>query len=138
MVSIEVRNLDRIVARFKGARRLIEEELEDATDSVLAEGARRLAAYPSRRAGQRYVRTGRLGRGWSQTDRRFVVQGNAKRAVLRNMTPYARYVQGEQIAWMHKGRWATVEAVQRSLDGFANQKLEAAGRRVAAQLEAGA
>lgn len=136
MVSIEVRNLEQIVARFAQAPRLIEAEAEDVVDSVLAEGIRRLSAYPAQRSGQRYVRTGKLKRGWTQTDRRFVVAGNTRRAVLRNPVPYARFVQGDRIAWMHRGRWATVEAVQRSLEPLANQKLEAAGRRVAEQLGA--
>ena len=58
--------------------------------------------YPSERAGQKYVRTGALGKNW-----RTATKGLT--AHFSNKMPYASYVVGTQTgegqAWMHKGRW---------------------------------
>lgn len=63
--------------------------------------------YPAARPGQRYKRTGRLGRGW-----RSGVRGRA--VYIENVTPYAGYVvgdgKGKRQAWMHRGRWYVMRA----------------------------
>ena len=58
--------------------------------------------YPPMRPGQRYKRTGDLGRGWTAGVRGKVVY-------IENAMPYAGYVvgnaKGQRQAWMHRGRW---------------------------------
>jgi hypothetical protein len=136
--ALEIKGLDKLLARFKQAPKLIEAELEDAGDSVLAVGIQKLAAYPPAPSGSRYRRTGALGRGWRTTDRRFVVAGAARSVVLRNPVSYMPVVQGKgQQAKVHKGRWATVEDVQAELEPLAMQKLQRAGENVARALAGG-
>ncbi len=62
--------------------------------------------YPPVPPKSKYQRTGQLGRGWIQ--RTEGAQGVVR---LENVTPYAPWVQGYQQAWMHVGRWETVEQV---------------------------
>ena len=58
--------------------------------------------YPPERPGQRYKRTGRLGRSWKVSTRGQLV-------VIENTAPYSGYVvgdgAGQRQAWMHRGRW---------------------------------
>lgn len=136
--GIEVKGLEELLARFRNAPKLIEAELEDAGDSILAQGIQILTREPPPPSGSTYRRTGRLVRGWKETDRRFVVRGNARSVVLRNPTPYTRWVQSQaDQARVHKGRWPTVEQAQEQIAPFAEQKLLAAGNNVADALAKG-
>ena len=58
--------------------------------------------YPPERPGQRYKRTGRLGRSWSRLTALVL-------AALDNTAPYSGYVvgdgKGQGQAWFHRGRW---------------------------------
>ena len=133
-----VDGLDELLARFRAAPRIFEEELEDAGDTILAQAISRLAAEPSPPAGSRYVRTHRLSRGWRETDRRYVVAGNSRSIVLRNPTPYLGWVQVQATqATVHKGRWETIEEAQTAVAPFAEQKLAEAGANTAARLAGG-
>lgn len=70
--------------------------------------------YPPKRAGQKYVRSGRLANSW-----RAEKQGNgvviANSARNKAGQPYAGYVVGNEKgggqAWMHRGRWWTARGV---------------------------
>lgn len=134
-LTINVLNIDQVLARFRGAQRVIEEEAEDAVDSILAFGIQRLSAYPPERSGQTYQRTGALGRGWQQPDRTFRLGGGGLSAALTNSVPYAPLVQGERQAWMHKGRWPTITNVQAEMDGYAGGIWNDTGDRIAKRLE---
>ena len=58
--------------------------------------------YPPERPGQRYKRTGRLGRSWKVSTR-------GQSVVIENTAPYSGYVvgdgAGQRQAWTHRGRW---------------------------------
>jgi hypothetical protein len=58
--------------------------------------------YPPERPGQRYKRTGRLGRSWKVSTR-------GQSVIIENTAPYSGYVvgdgAGQRQAWMHRGRW---------------------------------
>jgi len=56
-------------------------------------------SYPARRAGQTYVRTKRLKRGY----RAKRIQSSVWQ--IFNLVRYAGFVVGQFQAWMHKGRW---------------------------------
>jgi len=60
--------------------------------------------YPPPRAGQTYVRTGRLGNSFA------VVPIRSAHYEITNTAPYSSYVIGDDSgplrqAWMHSGRW---------------------------------
>ena len=64
--------------------------------------------YPPERPGQRYKRTGRLGRSWKVSTR-------GQSVIIENTAPYSGYVvgdgKGQGQAWMHKDRWYRARAV---------------------------
>lgn len=133
-----VDGLDELLARFRAAPRIIEEELEDAGDTILAAGIALLADEPAPPGGSRYVRTHKLSRAWRETDRRFVVAGNSRSVVLRNPTPYLAWVQVQATqAKVHRGRWETIEGAQAKIAPLAEQKLAEAGANTAARLAKG-
>ena len=136
--ALEVKGFDALLARFAAAPRIIEEELEDAGDTILAAGIALLADEPAPPGGSRYVRTHKLSRAWRETDRRFVVAGNSRSVVLRNPTPYLAWVQVQATqAKVHRGRWETIEGAQAKIAPLAEQKLTEAGANVAAALAKG-
>lgn len=78
------------------------EVLDDIIGEFSQERAQHLRKkpYPPMRPGQTYVRTGRLGAGWSHE--------RVKAAVYEviNLVEYAGWVVDEHFqAWMHRGRW---------------------------------
>lgn len=75
---------------------------------------RKMKEYPTERRGQLYIRTGRLGAGWTLT-------ANSNGYTIRNHTPYTKYVVGNayglEQAWMHVStdqgkRWNVMRDVQ--------------------------
>lgn len=86
-----------------------------------------MRVYPPERSGQRYERTGDLGRGWRPDDGAFV--GGAFVVSISNAVEYAPWVQGEQQAWMHVGRWDTIVDAEREL-------ADPAADQVTAQIDA--
>lgn len=101
-MQIIIRGAEEIIARLDVAA------VGRAVDTPLREGSLRMASelarYPSPPGGSTYRRTGTLGRGWA-------TQHNYLRHVIGNNVLYATYVQGPEQAWMHRGRWRTVEEV---------------------------
>lgn len=88
----------------------------------------KLPPYPSPRAGQKYQRTGTLGRRNIASVRE---QGTDILGVLGNDTEYAGFVIGREMqAWMHVDRWYTLEGhLEDNLQGVADivdQELERA------------
>lgn len=128
--TFEIKDLDRIVAAFAGAPKVIEAEVGVATEAVLGKAAALLAQEPPPPSGSRYIRSHRLSSGWQNQKPRFIVAGNSKSAVLKNQEPYVRWVQSRaDQARVHVGRWPTVEQVQEDLAPVAESELEAAGVR---------
>jgi len=60
-----------------------------------------LSEYPAERPGQKYVRTGQLGRGWQRSSP--IDQGRGFQLV--NAVAHAGFVQGDQQGWAFRGRW---------------------------------
>lgn len=128
--AFTIKNLEQIIAAFEGAPRIIEAEVTSAIERVMDAARERLSNEPPERPGQRYVRSHRLSGEWQSQKPRFVVAGNSKRSVLRNLTPYARWVQSRATqAKAHRDRWPTVEGVQEALAPMARDELHAAGVR---------
>ncbi len=112
MISVQLVGFNRVRNNLRKATR----EMPRLTDRVVGEHTRTLrqvlksTPYPSRRPQQAYRRTGRLANSF-----------NAKRERLgewsiNNSALYSQYVVGkERQAWMHKGRWWTVQDIERRL-----------------------
>lgn len=77
-----------------------------------------LTAYPAERPGQSYTRTQALKRGW---ERAAPIETGLSIS-LTNTVSHAGWVQGDQQAWMHVGRWqparALVDAHTSEIDAF--------------------
>ena len=91
--------------------------------------------YPPERPGQRYVRTGRLGMSWTWKVRR-TAEGVV--GELTSSPPggfgsswYARWVMDRNFqAWMHLGRWQTVQGIEETERDGTRQTILAALRSI--------
>lgn len=100
-----VRNQLRTVAKFH----------PEATNPIMREWTQEVAAhlrakpYPPERAGQKYRRTGRLGRRWRAMNPRPGITQIINKARAPGGSEYASFVvgdhRGDNQAWMHVGRW---------------------------------
>lgn len=108
--SVEIIGLENLIARWRGAPKIVQEEMSDALDTAFSRVIPHLATYPPETGGS-YVRTYKLRRGWTQTDRKFVVRGGEISARLTNPVGYVKWVQGDEQAKVHQGRWQTVTQI---------------------------
>lgn len=102
----------------------------DVTD-ILDDIALDAAHYPPELPGQRYIRTGDLGRGW--TDSVPLMQGDATSllAVLTNSVSYGPEVMGaEDQRAIFVGRWRTTEQIMAAWEVRTAQRIEAAMERL--------
>jgi hypothetical protein len=110
--SITQKGLDEILRGLNALPQYVGDDVRDSLKPVVDDMKDRLAIYPAQRAGQRYVRSGDLGRGWVNAQPQFVVRGGGGVDMrLENRVDYAGWVQGEAQAWMHAGRWQTAASV---------------------------
>lgn len=108
MISVRVTGATRVANRLRTAAARAPQRIDSITQSHVNQWRKDLKAtpYPPKRPAQTYVRTGKLANSWAVQKR-----GLAKYDIV-NRAPYAQYVvsKGNQ-AWMHKGRWWTVDQV---------------------------
>jgi len=105
----------------------IRSDIADVMDEIAGDAA----AYPPPPAGSKYVRTNTLRAGWLSGQTRFTASGQTQlEAVRENATPYGGYVQGEDQAWMHVGRWRTTEQMMDAWEDRVAQAVEAGLERV--------
>ena len=132
-ITIEVQGLKEALRMLEQGQRGVERELRDAVNRVLLMLQDRIAKYPPPPAGSTYRRTGTLGRRWTTAQPHIFVQRRMIEGVIGNNTEYAPYVQSRSMqAWMHRGRWQTIEDVversrdeaQRILEGAVTRALE--------------
>ena len=119
-MQVIIRGDQEIIARLDVAAvgQVVDTSLREASLRMAGE----LARYPSPPSGSTYRRTGTLGREWMTTNA-FL------RHVVGNNVRYATYVQGPEQAWMHRGRWRTVDEVaQGSVDQIARDIAEGVAR----------
>lgn len=100
-LSVTIKGVNRVRNSLRGLtamdKTIINSELR-----AWAQRVRRMLKskpYPSKRAGQRYARTGRLANSWGAEQRR------SGEVSIRNSADYATWVVGDKQAWMHAGRW---------------------------------
>jgi hypothetical protein len=117
-MTVTVRGLDLPIARLKSIAANIKPTLRTATDRAVKYVHGQVPPYPPERPGQTYVRTGTLGREINTAVRDF---GSEVYGVIGTPTEYAPWVisdtkvpdgRGPQ-AWMHQGRWWTLQEVVR-------------------------
>ena len=80
-------------------------ELEAGGDDIVSEARQE----PPERPGQRYIRTHKLSRSHRRSDARR--EGNAVVVDVTNDTPYALFVQGDEQAEIHRGRWKRLRTI---------------------------
>lgn len=83
----------------------LDTELEIGADEIVAEARQE----PPERSGQRYVRTHRLSGSWKRSDARRA--GREVMVDVTNDTPYGLFVQGDQQAEIHRGRWKKLRTI---------------------------
>jgi hypothetical protein len=108
------------------------EEVRDALAPVLDALQGRLATYPPQRPAQRYVRSGVLGNNWTDARPQYTFKGTGLDARIVNVTSYASFVQGDDQAWMHAGRWSTAQRVLSEFEDELTSAVER-GSRAGAQ-----
>ncbi len=118
---LKVKGLRKLERKFKRFPDEIQKGLEDATRESVLHMHEKMPPYPSPIPGQTYIRKGSGGLGGTLTS----FQGNNPDALSRVRTlgsavvgfigtklEYARWVIDEaQQAFMHKGRWWTLQGV---------------------------
>lgn len=108
MLEIEVRGLERLV-RSLGAFEVFT-LLRPAMIRGVARVVNAMADYPPAPDGSSYIRTGTLGRRWTQTQPAVTASTTELRVAVGNNTIYGPWVQSERFqARMHRGRWQTDE-----------------------------
>lgn len=109
--------LDEIIKGFDALPSQVNTDVRDELRPVLRDMKGRLATYPGERPRQKYRRTGRLGRGWVNTQERYIVRGAGSiDLVLTNPVEYVDRVQGDDQSIWFIGRWETASAVLTSYE----------------------
>lgn len=116
-VRIQIDGIDELLHRMN---RALAAETRAAPMQRLKERLiKRLSTYPSPPAASTYVRTGELGRGWTEEGVSVDASGTNQYAdqvsvEMHNPVAYAPWVQDSQRqAYMHRDRW---ETTQKALD----------------------
>lgn len=86
-------------------------EIESTTRRALLGLLDPLSDYPPAVPGSSYVRTGDLGRLWTTAQPHVTVLATGFEGVIGNARQGALFVQGEEQATVHQGRWNTAQAV---------------------------
>lgn len=105
--------------------------LRSDIEAILNDIAADAATYPPELPGQRYRRTNALHDEWLDADPVMDLQGDTLAGALTNATSYGPYVQGEDQAAIHAGRWRTTDAIMAAWeDRVATRVEDAIGRLV--------
>lgn len=100
--------------------------------AILDDMAKEAADYPPELPGQRYVRTGDLGRGWTDGQNMFPQSGPTMlEAVRENSVSYGPEVQGvDDQAKIHQGRWKTTDALMADWEARVAARVEDALEKI--------
>lgn len=112
--GIEMRGLDKIVTDLGTFNRAVEDEIEAWAISGLQRRVGDLAAYPPPPPNSTYVRTGDLGAGWRNAKPRLDRRSGSVGLSLHNLVPYTPFVQGDQQARIHAGRWRKIADIDKA------------------------
>lgn len=139
MADLEVTtpNLPRLIQALRDYPQIANRILRGTLRDILVMIAGRAASYPSPPPNSTYDRTGTLGRLWTSAQPNVRVSTSLLEGRVGNKTPYGPYVQStDDQAWMHLGRWTTIEQYIEAAQAEANQMLDSAGEQVVKEVEA--
>jgi hypothetical protein len=106
-LTYKVTGTDAILRQLDGIRL---DALKGDVSSLLDEIAADAAKYPPPVGA--YVRTGDLGRGWTEGEPLLNIDSTSLLAVLTNPIPYGPFVQGpEDQTKVHADRWKTTDQI---------------------------
>jgi hypothetical protein len=105
--TVDIQHLAEVQAKIKALGNGIQPALRSVSGQARRLLVQDLSAYPPERSDQTYQRTGELGRGWERATP--LDQGQGFQLV--NPSEHARWTQGDDQAWMHKGRWRTARQI---------------------------
>lgn len=125
MIHVDVRGLREVIAKYQGVSKRFNKEVEFITNKVVGFVIGKTPPYPPEPSNSTYDRTGRLGRSVRE------LQGSNPDALSRTeVRPFGAvgfigtrvesspYVIDEQNqAWMHRGRWWTLQNFVKGLTG---------------------
>jgi len=110
MISVKIDGLDSLSRRLEKLSG-VGDALIETTDKAVKYVHSQVPPYPPTRPGQRYVRTGTLGRSIGTEVRSL---GVSVVGTIGTSTVYAPWViSDKQQAWMYTGRWWTLQGVVR-------------------------
>ena len=128
-MSIKVIGLTVLVAKLKRMMApQLTSEMEKTTKQAVNYVHGKVPNYPAQRPGQAYGRTGTLGR---EINTKVETMGSNVVGTIGSPTPYAPWVISDEAAggagpqaWMHKGRWYTLQGVVKKAQGAVNKFFE--------------
>jgi len=110
--SITYSDIQVVIGSLNALPQYVASDVRDSLAPVIDDLKMHLAIYPATRPGQRYVRTGTLGRGWTEARPQFIIRaGGAIDMRLENKVDYAGWVMGEEQTWPFVGRWTKAAQV---------------------------
>lgn len=112
--------------------RIAEPHYRAATEAALLDTVGTVAEYPPGAPNSTYRRTGTLGRTWTSAQPEFRSMGTGFEGSIGNATPYAPYVQGDEQARVHRGRWWKVESIVKARTERIESFFKAATRKIVA------
>ena len=127
--NVRIEGLAELVRGLHRFPQTLQGSLRYAIDQGLLVMQGKLSVYPPAIPGSRYERTGQLGGGWAGAEHAFRMAGRWVEGRATNNTLWTGYVQGEQQASVHKGRWLTAEQVIEQTQGEIDRLLQEAGER---------
>jgi len=123
-IKIDIQGLDRAIEKMKKIPGLLNANMKDNMELSLLELWSAVRPYPPKPARSSYVRTGTLGKslgssmGGGKSGPKpsvYEVQGggDSVRGVYGSNLSYAKYVvDPDRQAYMHKGRWWTMDSIK--------------------------
>jgi len=119
---VKVTGVDAVIKELQGIRL---DRLAGVVDGVLDLIAADAAEYPPELPGQRYIRTGDLGRGWTNGQTLFPHKDATQLEAVRvNSVDYAPDVMGTGQEAIFQGRWRTNEQIMDQWEGRVAQLIE--------------
>lgn len=120
-------SIGRAIGRLQRLKQLdgLQAELESAADDVVIPNAQQ---YPPERANQRYVRTYLLKNNWKRSQAQRI--GSGFRIVVKNDTPYAPDVVGNDQGFYFAGRWRTITQIRNENAPAVRARLASAVKRL--------
>lgn len=119
MAAVTYKGIDEVIRGFNVLPREVAGGVRHELDPIWRDLKRALASYPAERPGQRYRRTGALGRGWTNATPQYIVSGGGGTIAgdgsisgrLTNAVDYTDFVQGDVQTISFKGRWTLASTI---------------------------